>query len=160
MVAVFHSGPILRRRWFFLLTLLAFALALGTGGILWHSVGTSSVNEIQTRVDSMKPLFTGIRLFLIGLIAVAWPFVTSNLRLWGRIDESQATMMLALRMREGIDRAEFAARFGCQAHHAFGETINRYIGLGALVMTPTHIRLSESAYFVSDTILADILAEA
>ena len=47
----------------------------------------------------MKPLFTGIRLFLIGLVAVAWPFVTNNLHRWGRIDESQATMMLALRWR-------------------------------------------------------------
>ena len=98
-MAVFHSRPVLRRRWFFLLTLLAFALALVTGGILWHSVGTSSVNDIQTRVNSMKPLFTGIRLFLIGLVAMAWPFVTNNLHRWGRIDESQATMMLALRWR-------------------------------------------------------------
>jgi hypothetical protein len=89
----------LRRRWFFLLTLLAFALALVTGGILWHSVETSSVSEMQTRVDSVKPLFTGIRLLLIGLVAVAWPFVTNNLHRWGRIDESQATMMLALRWR-------------------------------------------------------------
>ena len=98
-MAVFHSGPTLRRRWFFLLTLLAFALALGTGGILWHSLGSSSVSEIQTRVDAMKPIFTGIRLFLIVLVAVAWPFMTNNLHRWGRIKKSQATMMLALRWR-------------------------------------------------------------
>jgi hypothetical protein len=98
-MAVFHSWPVLCRRWFFLLTLLAFALSLVTGGILWHSIGTSSVIEIQTRVNSMKPFFTGIRLFLIGLVAAAWPFVTNNLHRWGRIDESQATMMLALRWR-------------------------------------------------------------
>ena len=96
---MFLSRPVLRRRWFFLLTLLAFALALVTGGILWHSIGTSSVNDIQTRVDSMKPLFTGIRLFPIWLVAMAWPFVTNNLHRWGRIDESQATMMLAQRWR-------------------------------------------------------------
>ena len=98
-MAVFHSRPVLRRRWFFLLTLLAFSLALFTGGILWHSVETSSVSEMQTRVDSVKPLFTGIRLLLIGLVAVAWPFVINNLHRWGGIDESQATMMLALRWR-------------------------------------------------------------
>ncbi len=98
-MVVFHSGPVLRRRWLFLLTLLAFALALGTGGILWHSVETSSASEIQTRVNSMKPLFTGIRLSLIVLVTVSWPFVTNNLHRWGRIDESQATMMLALRWR-------------------------------------------------------------
>jgi len=98
-MAAFHSGPVLRRRWFFLLTLLAFALALVTGGILWYSVGASSVSEIQTRVDSMKPHFTGIRLILIVLVAMAWPFVTNYLHRWGRIDESQATIMLALRWR-------------------------------------------------------------
>ena len=98
-MAVFHSGPVLRRRWFFLLTLLAFILALGTGGILWHLVGTSSVSEMRTRVDTMKPLFTGIRLSLIVLVAMAWRFVTNTLHHWRRIEESQATMMLALRWR-------------------------------------------------------------
>ena len=96
---MFHNGRALRRRWFFLLTLLAFALALVAGGILWYSAETSSVSEIQTRVDAMKPVFTGIRLFLIALVAVAWPFVTSNLHRWGRIDKAQATAMFALRWR-------------------------------------------------------------
>ena len=96
---MFHNGRALRRRWFFLLTLLAFALALVAGGILWYSAETSSVSEIQTRVGAMKPVFTGIRLFLIALVAVAWPFVTSNLHRWGRIDKAQATSMFALRWR-------------------------------------------------------------
>ena len=98
-MAVFHNGRALRRRWFLLLTLLTFALALVIGGILWHSVETSSVSEIQTRVNAMKPVFTGIRLLLIALVAVSWPFVTSYLHRWGRIDEVQATTMLALRWR-------------------------------------------------------------
>ena len=98
-MAVFHSGLVVRRRWFFLLTLLAFVLALVVGGGLWHSVETSSVSEIQTRVDALKPTFTGLRLFLIALVAVAWPFVTSVLHRWGRINEAQATTMLALRWR-------------------------------------------------------------
>ncbi|NNJ93537.1 MAG: hypothetical protein HKP57_02215 [Halobacteria archaeon] len=82
-----------------MLTLLAFALTLGMGGILWYSVKTSSVSEIQAQVDSLKPVFTGIRLFLIALVAMAWPFVTNSLHRWGRIDKAQATMMLALRWR-------------------------------------------------------------
>ena len=98
-MAVSHSGCTLRRRWFFLLTLLAFALALVAGGILWHSVETSSVSEVQTRIDALKPIFTGIRLSLIALVAVAWPFVTSNLHRWGRIGEVQVAAILALRWR-------------------------------------------------------------
>jgi len=98
-MAVSNNGLTMRRRWFFLLTLLAFGLAMGAGAILWHSVETSSVSEIQTRVNAMKPVFTGIRLLLIALVAVSWPFVTSYLHRWERIDEVQATMMLALRWR-------------------------------------------------------------
>ena len=98
-MAVFHSGFVVRRRWFLLLTLLAFALALFAGGVLWHSVETSSISEIQTRVDAMKPLFTGFRLFLIALVAMAWPFLTNSLHRWGRINDAQATTLLALRWR-------------------------------------------------------------
>jgi uncharacterized membrane protein len=98
-MAVFHSGLVLRRRWFFLLTLLAFVLALGTGSILWHSVETSTVSEIQAQVNSLKPIFTGIRLFLIVLVAMVWPFVTNNLHRWGQIDKAQAITMFALRWR-------------------------------------------------------------
>ncbi len=98
-MVVFHSGLVLRRCWFFLLTLLAVALALSTSGILWHSVGTSSVSEIQTRVDAMKPVFTGSRLFLIALVAMAWPLLTSSLHCWGRIDEAQQDTLANLRWR-------------------------------------------------------------
>ena len=88
-MAVFHNRFAVRRRWFLLLTLLAFALALFAGGILWHSVSTSSISEIQTRVDAMRPVLTGFRLFLIALVAMAWPLLTSGLHRWGRIDEDQ-----------------------------------------------------------------------
>ena len=98
-MAVFQNGRALHRRWFLLLTLLAFALALVAGGILCHSVETSSVVAMQTRIDALKPIFTGIRLFLITLVAVVWPFVTNNLHRWGRIDKAQVTTMLALRWR-------------------------------------------------------------
>ena len=80
-------------------------------------------------------------------------------RLTGRAEMAE-TIMLALRMTQGLDRGAFAARFGCAPAEAFARTIERYVGLGALVMTPTHIRLAEWAYFVSDTILADVVAEA
>ena len=98
-MAVFHSGSVMPRRWFRFLTLLAFVLALIVGGGLWHSIGTSSVVAIQTRVDAMKPVFTGFRLFLIALVAMAWPFLTNSLHRWGRINDTRATTLLALRWR-------------------------------------------------------------
>ncbi len=98
-MAAFHNGVTLRRRWFFLMTLLAFVLALVTGGILWHSVATSSVVAIQTRVDAFKPVFTEIRLIVIALVAIAWPLVINNLHRWGRINDAEATTLLASRWR-------------------------------------------------------------
>jgi hypothetical protein len=98
-MAVFRNGVALRRRWFLLLTILAFALMLITGGILWHSVETSSVFALQTRVDALKPVFTEFRLFLIAIVVMAWPFLAGGLHRWGRISEAQAMAMLALRWR-------------------------------------------------------------
>ena len=98
-MAVSNNGLALRRRWFVLLTLLAFGLALGAGGILWHSVETTSVVAVQTRIDALKPIMTGIRLSLIALVAIAWPWFMNSLRRWGRIDASQATTLIALRWR-------------------------------------------------------------
>jgi hypothetical protein len=89
----------MRRRWFLLLTLLAFALALGAGGLLWQAFETSSVSVLQTRVEAMKPVFAGVRLSLITLVAVAWPLMTNRLYRRGRIDAAQATTLKALRWR-------------------------------------------------------------
>ena len=98
-MAVFRNGVALRRRWCLLLTLLAFALMLVMGGILWHSVETSSVVVMQTQIDTLKPVFTGFRLFLIALVVVVWPFLTGGLHRLGQINEAQATTLLALRWR-------------------------------------------------------------
>jgi len=97
-MAVFHNS-VIRRRGFFLLTLLAFGLALGAGGVLWYSVETSSVITVQTRIEGLKPILTGIRISVIALVAIAWPWLTKGLYRRGYLDEMQATTLLALRWR-------------------------------------------------------------
>ena len=98
-MAVSNNGFALRRRWFFLLTLLAFGLALVAGAILWRSVETTSVVAVQTRIDALKPLLTGIRVYLIALLAMGWPWIVNALERWGRLDETQAGNLLAVRWR-------------------------------------------------------------
>ncbi len=98
-MAVFHNGFTMRRRWFLLLTLLAFVLALGIGAVLWHAVQTSSVVVIQDRLEQMKPVFTAIRCLLIGLVALSWPAIVRALHRWGRIDEDGAGRLQSLRWR-------------------------------------------------------------
>ena len=98
-MVVSHKGITLRRRWFFLLTLLACGLTLGVGAILWYSVETTSVVAVQTQIEGLKPVLTGFRLALIALVAIAWPWFTKALHSWGRLDETQATNLLAIRWR-------------------------------------------------------------
>jgi len=98
-MAASRNGFAMRRRWFVLLTLLAFGLALGIGAFLWHAVQASSVVAIQTRIELMKPIFTTIRLLLIALVAMLWPAVTRTLHRWGRVDEAGAAWLLSLRWR-------------------------------------------------------------
>lgn len=70
------------------------------------------------------------------------------------------TLMLGLRLIEGVSRKEFAARFGCDPADVFPRTIRRYLSQGALQLTSGHLRTAPTALFVSDSILADLLAEA
>lgn len=98
-MAASRNGFAMRRRWFVMLTLLAFGLALGIGAFLWHAMQTSSVIAIQTRIEVMKPIFTAIRLLLIALVAMLWPAVTRTLHRWGRVDEAGAARLLSLRWR-------------------------------------------------------------
>ena len=96
---MFRNALAMRRRWFVLLTLLGFGLALGIGAFLWHAAQTSSLVAIQTRIEIMKPTFTLIRVLMIGLIALFWPTVTRALHRCRRVDEAGATRLLSLRWR-------------------------------------------------------------
>ena len=98
MVA-FHNGFAMRRRWFVLLTLVAFVLALGIGAFLWHAVQTSSVVAIQIRIEAIKPNIVMIRLLVIILVALSWPGIVSAFYQWGRVNEVGATRLLSLRWR-------------------------------------------------------------
>ena len=69
------------------------------------------------------------------------------------------TMMLGLRLIEGVHRDDFAARFGADPVAAFPQSLGRYQQQGLLAVTPTHVRLASDAIFVADAILADIVDE-
>lgn len=78
--------------------------------------------------------------------------------LTGRSAMAEA-VMLALRLMEGADRRELADRYGLDIAEAFPQSVSRYQAQGALVITPTHIRIARDYLFVTDTILADIIDE-
>lgn len=70
------------------------------------------------------------------------------------------TLMLGLRLTEGVEIARFKKRFGMTPAEAFPKSFERYISLGAIEPTSSYVRLSHGGLFTADFVLADILAEA
>ncbi len=70
------------------------------------------------------------------------------------------TVMLALRLTEGIDCNQFTARFHIDIREVFGKTIERYCRQNALILNDQYLRISPDALFVSNVILGDMLEEA
>mgnify|MGYP005841892089 CR=1 FL=1 len=67
----------MRRRWFLTLSLVAALAVVAAGTLLWHAVELSSLAAVSEHVDRAKPLWSGVRLALIGLLAVFWPWFPS-----------------------------------------------------------------------------------
>jgi len=80
-------------------SVLAVVLATGAGVLLWWAVELSSIAQVAARVDELKPVATGIRLVLIGLVAALWPWLIGLANRAGRIDEQQRDDLLAQRWR-------------------------------------------------------------
>ena len=98
-MAVFHNRVVRHRRWFLRLTMLTIVLALTIGTILMYALQISTVVAVQSSIDSYKPLLTGLRLAVIGLIAYAWPKLIQYAQQSGRISKERRTQLLAQRWR-------------------------------------------------------------
>ena len=71
------SKPQYRRRfWLVGCCLLAFLAALGVGLLLWQAVALSSLAVVAQRVSEAKPLLGAVRLGLIALLALLWPWLS------------------------------------------------------------------------------------
>ena len=70
------------------------------------------------------------------------------------------TVMLALRLTQGLDLQAFEDRYGQDVRQVFARSISRHIQTGWLKIQACHLRIPTSVMFVSNEILADILAEA
>ena len=76
MAALSSSGG-LRRRWFFTLSLVTALAAIAVGLLLWQVVALTSLSSMSERVIQAKPFLSGLRLALIGVLAILWPWLSS-----------------------------------------------------------------------------------
>ena len=81
------------------LTALAVVLTIGVGLLLWQAVELSDMSQVSAQIDQIKPFASGIRLALIGLVAVLWPWLIGLAHRAGRISEEQREDLLAQRWR-------------------------------------------------------------
>ena len=126
----------------------------------WHNLPYLALGPAATRyIRGVRSTnLPDLGSYLSALEAGARPPATAE-RITGRKAMAE-TLMLGLRLICGVDRGELSARFGEDPVAAFPVTVGRYADLGALVVTERRLRLSREALFVSDTVLADLLAEA
>ena len=83
-MAACRNGTGGRRRGFFTLSGVAALAVVAVGVVLWQGVELSSLSVVSQRVDQAKPLLGGLRLALIGLLVLFWPW------LYGRLDDEPA----------------------------------------------------------------------
>lgn len=74
--------------------------------------------------------------------------------------EMAETLMLGLRLTEGISQASFENRFGKTVEKAFPQTVKKHILTGGLSMDSGRIFISSDKLFVSNEVLADFIAES
>jgi hypothetical protein len=98
-MAVFNKSTVMRRRGFLGLSLLAIALTIVVGAVLWQAVELSSVSRISDQIDKIRPVASGVRLVLIGLVAALWPRLVGIAHRHDRIDEGRRDALLAQRWR-------------------------------------------------------------
>lgn len=70
---------------------------------------------------------------------------------------ARETMMLSLRLNEGLDRAAFRQRFGNDPTHLFGDAIEKHAELGLLVTTDDRIVLTPRGRLLANAVIADYL---
>ena len=88
-MAVLSNGAQLRRRWFLTLSLVAVGGVIAVGLVLWQAVELNSLSSVSERVAAAKPFANAIRFALIGLLALAWPWLPA---LWtGANDNDERT---------------------------------------------------------------------
>ena len=96
-MAVFSRSVPFQRSWFLGLSLLALAMVLAVGAMLWQVVGLTSLVIVSERIADIKPVAGGIRLLLISLLALFWPWLVDFAARARSVDERIRTRWLALR---------------------------------------------------------------
>jgi len=96
-MAVFNKSTVMRRRGFLGLSLLAVALTIIVGVVLWQAVELFSVAQVSVQIDQIRPFASLVRFAFIGGVAALWPKLIRLVYRYGRVDEARRDDILAQR---------------------------------------------------------------
>jgi hypothetical protein len=89
----------MRRPWFVTLSLVAALSMIAVGAILWQAVGVSSLSTVSDQITTAKPFASALRIALIGLLAIAWPWLRRRQPGANGQDDQADTRWMSLRWR-------------------------------------------------------------
>ena len=67
------------------------------------------------------------------------------------------TVVMSLRLRQGISNADFYERFGYKIEDQFREQINRLAKDGLISYADERLKLTEKGLFVADTVMTEFI---
>lgn len=67
------------------------------------------------------------------------------------------TVIMSLRLRQGISNTDFFTRFGCRLEEQFGTQINRLVKDGLMSYENERLKLTEKGLFIADTVMAEFV---
>ena len=67
------------------------------------------------------------------------------------------TVVMALRLRQGISNTDFYARFGYTIEDQFGDQMNRLAKYGLVSYENERLKLTEKGLFVADTVMTEFI---
>lgn len=83
--------------------------------------------------------------------------IRENYERLGKQNQIEETMILGLRMEQGVSLAEFEQRYGVSMMELYRKVIEKYTGYGLLNCQDGYLHLTERGISVSNVILADFL---
>lgn len=73
------------------------------------------------------------------------------------VDRAREAVMLALRLRDGLQLSRFQQRFGWSVEELAGEALRRYLQQGLLEVAGDRLRLTRDGLLLADSVVVDFL---
>jgi oxygen-independent coproporphyrinogen III oxidase len=118
----------------------------------WIGLGAGAAGSIGGRRYKRTPI---VRDYIAAANAGEAGYVECEA--WTRGSRMRDTLMLGLRLAEGVSASEFEATFGVSLRDYCGSQLNELVRAGALSLSDERLALNPASYFVCNAVLVELL---